>query len=58
MNFDNAVSKLDAVLGVVFKYELHAFVIMLTGLSAYLHGAKDIGTTIIGSALLIFKGKS
>jgi hypothetical protein len=55
---NDIIDKLDKTLGVLFKYELHAFILLLTGLALTLHGYKEEGYTIIGSALLIFKGKN
>jgi hypothetical protein len=52
------VDKVDKVLGLLFKYEIHAFVLLLTGAALYLHGEKEPGSAVIGSALLIFKGKN
>ena len=51
------IDKIDKVLGVLFKYELHAFVILLTGAALYLHGEREPGSACIGGAMLIFKGK-
>jgi hypothetical protein len=52
------LNKVDMFLGVLFKYEVHAFVLLLTGAALYLHGEKEPGSAVIGSALLIFKGKN
>jgi hypothetical protein len=52
------IDKLDRFLAVAFRYELHAFVMLLTGIVVYLHGIHDQGQVIIGAALLIFKGKA
>lgn len=57
MNFDNTVKTLDSVLGVFFKYELHAFLLLITGVFLALRGMKEEGFAIIGSALTIFRGK-
>lgn len=51
------IDKLDKTLAVLFKYEFHAFILLLTGVALYLHGVKDEGTAIIGAGLLVFKGK-
>ena len=51
------IDKLDKTLGVLFKYEIHAFVLLLTGVALYLCGVKEQGAAIVGGALLIFKGK-
>ena len=51
------LDKIDKALGVLFKYEVHAFVLLLTGTALYLHGEKEPGSAVIASALLIFKGK-
>ena len=50
-------TKIDQALAVIYKYELHAFVLLLTGVGVYLHGIHDQGSAIIGAGLLIFKGK-
>ena len=49
---------LDKALSILWKYEIHAFVLLLTGIAMYLHGVKDQGQVIIGAALLVFKGKA
>lgn len=51
------IAKIDQALAVAYKYELHAFVLLLTGIAVYLHGVTDQGQMIIGAALLVFKGK-
>jgi len=51
------IQKLDQMLTVLYKFEIHAFVLLLTGVALYLHGVKDQGQVIIGAALLVFKGK-
>ena len=50
-------TKIDQTLAVIYKYELHAFALLLTGVGVYFHGIHDQGSAIIGAALLIFKGK-
>jgi hypothetical protein len=52
------LDKIDKALALAFRYELHAFVLLLTGVALYLHGAKEPGSAVIGSALLVFKGKN
>ena len=52
------LDKIDKTLGIAFKYELHAFALLLTGVALYLHGIRDQGQVIIGASLLIFKGKN
>ena len=49
--------KLDKILAILFKYEIHAFILLLTGCALYLHGEREPGSAIVGAALLIFKGK-
>jgi len=51
------IDKIDKTLAVLYRYEIHAFVLLLTGIALYLHGAKDQGQVVIGAALLVFKGK-
>lgn len=52
------IERADQLIGVLFKYEIHAFVLLLTGVAMYLHGLTDQGAGVIGAALLIFKGKN
>ena len=37
------IQKLDQMLTVLYKFEIHAFVLLLTGVALYLHGVKDQG---------------
>ena len=55
---NDIIDKIDRVLGVLFKYELHAFILLMTGATMYLHGMTEQGAGVIGAALLIFKGKN
>jgi hypothetical protein len=48
---------MDTVLGILVKYEIHAFVLLIVGCGMYLHGVHDQGQVIIGAALLVFKGQ-
>ena len=57
MKFDDAMKSLDSTLAILFKYELHAFVLLVTGVFMALRGMKEEGFAVIGSALTIFKGK-
>ncbi len=57
MNFDNVVDRIDKSLAVLFKYELHAFILLMTGVFLVLQGVKEEGFAVIGAALTIFKGK-
>jgi hypothetical protein len=52
------LDKIDKVLALVFRYEIHAFLLLLTGVMMYLHGLTEQGSGVIGAALLIFKGKN
>lgn len=54
----DVIDKTDKVLGLVFKYEIHAFMLLLTGIGMYLHGLTEQGSGVIGAALLIFKGRN
>ena len=51
------IDKIDKVLGLLFRYEIHAFILLLTGVALYLHGEREPASAIVGGALLIFKGK-
>lgn len=51
------IDKLDKTLAVLFRYEIHAFILLLTGVALYLAGIHEQGSAVIGGALLIFKGK-
>ena len=51
------IDKVDKTLAVLYRYEIHAFILLLTGVGLYLHGVKDQGQVIIGAALLVFKGR-
>ena len=57
MSFEELVTKADHLLAVLFKYELHAFILLLTGVFLVLKGVKEEGFAVIGAALTIFKGK-
>lgn len=52
------LDKIDKVLAMFFRYELHAFILLMTGATMYLHGMTEQGAGVIGAALLIFKGKN
>jgi hypothetical protein len=52
------LDKLDKVLALVFRYEIHAFLLLLTGILAYVHGLHDQGAAIIAASMTIFKGKT
>lgn len=52
------LDKLDKTLSILFRYEIHAFLLLLTGILVYFGGVHDQGQVIIGAALLVFKGKS
>lgn len=51
------VDKVDQLLGVLYKYEMHAFVLILTGLALCLHAMKEEGTGLMMTGCTIFKGK-
>lgn len=57
MKFDEAMKSVDSTLATLFKYELHAFVLLITGAFLALRGMKEEGFAVIGAALTIFKGK-
>lgn len=57
MSVSDIISKMDTVLGILVKYEIHAFVLLIVGCGMYLHGVHDQGQVIIGAALLVFKGQ-
>jgi len=52
------IEKVDQLLSVLYKYELHAFVLLVTGAVLTLRGHSDIGFSIITAACTIFKGKA
>ena len=52
------VEPFDKLMGVLYKYELHAFVLVITGLSLCLHGMKEEGTGLMMTGCTIFKGKA
>jgi hypothetical protein len=58
MNFEETAKKLDSLFGVLFKYEIHAFILLLTGVLLVLRGIKEEGFAVIGAALTVFKGKA
>jgi hypothetical protein len=58
MSFDNVVSELDKLLGVLMKYELHAAFLVFTGIALILHGLKEEGFAVVSAGLAIFKGKN
>ncbi len=58
MNIDDFVKKADSLFGVLFKYEIHAFVLLLTGVFLVVKGIREEGFAVIGAALTVFKGKA
>ncbi len=52
------VDGFDKLFGVLYKYELHAFVLVVTGLSLCLHGMKEEGMGLMMTGCTIFKGKA
>lgn len=53
----NWLTKIEKALEVAFKYELHAFVLLLTGVGMAFHGLKDEGALVLGAGLTVFKNK-
>jgi hypothetical protein len=58
MDIDKGVGGLDKVLAVLFKYEMHAAALLLTGIALILHGLKEEGFAVVSAGLAIFKGKN
>jgi hypothetical protein len=56
--FTDLIDKMDKMLGVLFKYELHAFILLIAGVTMYMHGLTEQGAGVIGASMLIFKGKN
>lgn len=54
---DKFIARADQLFSLVFKYELHAFILLLTGVTMLLHGLREEGFAVVGCALTIFKGK-
>ena len=52
------VEPFDKLMGVLYKYELHAFVLVITGLFLCLHGMKEEGMGLMMTGCTIFKGKA
>jgi hypothetical protein len=52
------LDKIEKILAIAFRYELHAFLLLLTGIAAYMHGLHDQGAAIIAASMTIFKGKT
>lgn len=52
------IAQTEQFLGVLYKYEIHAFVLLLTGVGLILHGIREEGFGIVGAALSIFKNKA
>jgi hypothetical protein len=55
--FDAAIDSIDKAFSVAYKYELHAFVLLICGALLVLRGVKEEGFAVMGAALTIFKGK-
>lgn len=51
------VDGFDKLFAILYKYELHAFVLVLTGLSLSIHGMKEEGMGLMMTGCTIFKGK-
>lgn len=49
------IDKLDKALALVFKYELHSFLLIIGGVGLVMHGEKDTGSGILMTGLGIFK---
>jgi hypothetical protein len=49
------IQKFDAVLSVLYKYEMHAFGLIGLGVIMCLTGSKDIGFAIVTAGTTIFK---
>lgn len=58
MNWDVILNRLERVVDLAVKFEVHALFLVLVGSSMCLHGNKDEGQLIIGAGLAVFKGKS
>ena len=52
------IEQLERVLALLFKYEVHAFMLLLSGAGLALAGHKDEGMLVIGAAVAIFKGRN
>lgn len=52
------LAMLDTFFSLLYKYELHAFVLLLTGVALCVKGMKTEGFAIITTACTVFKGKA
>lgn len=56
-NMKGKLEALDALFTLLYKYELHAFILMVTGAGLCIAGLKTEGFAIITTACTVFKGK-
>lgn len=52
------IARLESLFAVLFKYEIHAFVLLLTGVALALGNHKEEGLLVIGGALGVFKNST
>ena len=56
MTWDERIDKIQKVIDLLVKAEVHAFVMVGMGAIMILHGAKEEGQLIVGAGLAVFKG--
>ena len=54
----DAIAQLDSALSVLYKYELHAFLLVVVGCALCLKGHTDVGFSLVTAGATIFKNKA
>lgn len=54
---NNFIEQFDKLMTVLYKYEVHAFVLVASGVTLCLAGIKDVGFSLVTAGTTIFKGK-
>ena len=54
---EKIITEADHVLALLYRYEMHAFALVVLGVVLCLHGVKDIGFAIVTAGTTVFKGK-
>jgi hypothetical protein len=57
MTFNDTVSRLDQLFSVLWKYEIHAFVLVVAGVVLCIAGIKDVGYALVTAGTTVFKGR-
>jgi hypothetical protein len=57
MNYSDFIEKLDRLMALVYKYEIHAFLLVVIGAGLCLAGAKEVGFSLVTTGCTVFKNK-